>query len=170
VTDDHRSLWSSRSRIGDRSPIPPGRLGQVMQPVAAQSFQFRCFWRAWSGGHSSTSRTRFSKYTCHRFGSVVWPRKALSASMRGSCVRRVANTLPLGPWDLPLMRRCEILSAGGGRRLATFRQVDALLDGRSAPEDFCPTIDEVQRTFVGGDASFVHCATCERIPWRAVTR
>ena len=76
-------------------------------------------------------------------------------------VRRVANTLPLVPWDLPLMRRYEILSADGGRRLATFHQVDSLLDGRSEPEDFCATMDEVQRTFVGRDASFVRYATGE---------
>lgn len=79
-------------------------------------------------------------------------------------VRRVANTLPLVPWDLPLMRRYEILLADGSRRIATFHQVDSLLDGRRAPADFWATMDEVQRAFVGRDASFVRYPTGERIP------
>jgi hypothetical protein len=78
-------------------------------------------------------------------------------------VRRVANTLPLVPWDLPVMRRYEILFADGRRRIATFHQVDSLLDGRNAPADFWATMDEVQRTFVGRDASFVRYATGERL-------
>jgi hypothetical protein len=79
-------------------------------------------------------------------------------------VRRVPNTLPLVPWDLRLLRRYEILLADGGRRLATFQQVDSLLDGRSAPADFWTTMDEVQRTFAGRDASFVRYPTGERLP------
>jgi hypothetical protein len=70
-------------------------------------------------------------------------------------VRRVANTVPLVPWDLPLMRRYEILLADGSRRIATFHQADSLLDGRRAPADFWATMDEVQRAFFGREASFV---------------
>lgn len=79
-------------------------------------------------------------------------------------VRRVANTLPLIPWDLPLMKRYEILFADGRRRRATFHQVDSLLHGRSSPADFWATMDQVQRTFVDRDASFVRYATGERLP------
>jgi len=90
------------------------------------------------------------------------PMKIEPGGVKG--VRRVANTLPLIPWDLPLMRRYEILFAGGRTRRATLHQVDSLLDGHSARADFWATMDEVQRTFVGRDASFVRYASGERLP------
>jgi hypothetical protein len=59
-------------------------------------------------------------------------------------VRRLRNAGPFLPWDLPSVRRYEILLADGTRRLANLRQVDSLLDVRAYPADFWSTIQEVE--------------------------
>lgn len=79
-------------------------------------------------------------------------------------VRRVRNILPSVPWDLPLLRRYEVLFGNGSRSIATLDRVDSLLDGRRVPADFWATMDEVQRAFVERDERFVVHPTGERIP------
>jgi len=79
-------------------------------------------------------------------------------------VRRLRNAGPFLPWDLPSLRRYEILFADGTRRLANLRQVDSLLDVRAYPADFWSTIQEVERAYSATDTRFVEYPTGQRIP------
>jgi hypothetical protein len=84
------------------------------------------------------------------------------ARVRG--VRRLRNAGPSLPWDLPPLRRYEILFADGTRRVANFHEVDSLLNGRSSPTDFWSTIQEVEKAYSIADTSFVEYPTGKRVP------
>jgi hypothetical protein len=83
-------------------------------------------------------------------------------SVRG--IRRLRNAGPSFPWDLPPLRRYEILFADGTRRHANLRQVDSLLNGRAYPTDFWFTVQEVEKAYSATDTRFVEYPTGQRIP------
>ena len=79
-------------------------------------------------------------------------------------IRRLRNAGPSFPWELPPLRRYEILLSDGTTRHANLRQVDSLLSGRAYPADFWFTIQEVEKAYSATDTRFGEYRTGQRIP------